>query len=80
MRMRDIPAVVRQKVGWPDVARRGQIQVNFIVVLDGLTNQLLGVIVRNEDPRLEDDKNRLLFQVAKGNSSGGQGFGSNQIV
>eukprot|EP00438_Fugacium_kawagutii_P007471 Skav230096 [mRNA] locus=scaffold283:2039:36053:- [translate_table: standard] len=41
-------------------------EVNFIVVLDGLTNQLLGVIVRNEDPRLEEDKNRLLFQVAKG--------------
>ena len=40
--------------------------MNFIVVLDGLTNQLLGVIVRSEDPRLEEDKNRLLFQVAKG--------------
>ena len=44
-------------------------EVNFIVVLDGLTNQLLGVIVRSEDPRLEDDKNRLLFQVAKGDFS-----------
>ena len=39
------------------------------MVLDGLTNQLLGVIVRSEDPRLEDDKNRLLFQVAKGHWS-----------
>lgn len=44
-------------------------EVNFIVVLDGLTNQLLGVIVRSEDQRLEEDKNRLLFQVAKGDWS-----------
>lgn len=42
------------------------LEVNFIVVLDGLTNQLLGVIVRCEDKRLEEDKNQLLFQVAKG--------------
>eukprot|EP00435_Cladocopium_sp_Y103_P031168 s634_g7.t2 len=49
----------------PEVSTKTTI-VNFIVVLDGLTNQLLGVIVRSEDPRLEDDKNRLLFQVAKG--------------
>ena len=53
--------------------------MNFIVVLDGLTNQLLGVIVRSEDPRLEEDKNRLLFQVAKGcmtasNPRGSDGF------
>ena len=39
------------------------------MVLDGLTNQLLGVIVRSEDQRLEEDKNRLLFQVAKGDWS-----------
>ena len=49
------------------------------MVLDGLTNQLLGVIVRSEDPRLEEDKNRLLFQVAKGcmtasNPRGSDGF------
>jgi len=49
----------------PEVSTKTTI-VNFIVVLDGLTNQLLGVIVRSEDSRLEEDKNRLLFQVAKG--------------
>eukprot|EP00913_Durusdinium_trenchii_P009754 g9162.t1 len=49
----------------PEVSTKTTI-VNFIVVLDGLTNQLLGVIVRCEDKRLEEDKNQLLFQVAKG--------------
>ncbi|CAE7224282.1 Dnah2, partial [Symbiodinium sp. CCMP2456] len=36
----------------PEVSTKTTI-VNFIVVLDGLTNQLLGVIVRSEDSRLE---------------------------
>eukprot|EP00439_Symbiodinium_sp_Y106_P074245 s170_g14.t1 len=49
----------------PEVSTKTTI-VNFIVVLDGLTNQLLGVIVRSEDSRLEDEKNKLVFQVAKG--------------
>merc|ERR1711881_306408 len=40
--------------------------VNFIVVLTGLTDQLLGVVVMKEGPRLEEQKNELVVQVAKG--------------
>jgi len=40
--------------------------VNFIVVLQGLTDQLLGVVVMKEEPRLEEQKNELVVQVSKG--------------
>jgi len=49
----------------PEVSTKTTI-VNFIVVEEGLTNQLLGVVVMKEEPRLEEQKNELVIQVAKG--------------
>eukprot|EP00933_Yihiella_yeosuensis_P070887 TRINITY_DN79051_c0_g1_i1.p1 TRINITY_DN79051_c0_g1~~TRINITY_DN79051_c0_g1_i1.p1 ORF type:complete len:1434 (-),score=383.71 TRINITY_DN79051_c0_g1_i1:142-4125(-) len=49
----------------PEVSTKTTI-VNFIVVEEGLTNQLLGVVVRKEEPRLEEEKNKCVVQVAKG--------------
>ena len=49
----------------PEVSTKTTI-VNFIVVLDGLTDQLLGVVVSKEEPRMEEQKNELVVQVAKG--------------
>mmetsp|Transcript_14483 Transcript_14483/g.50911 ORF Transcript_14483/g.50911 Transcript_14483/m.50911 type:complete len:4419 (-) Transcript_14483:356-13612(-) len=49
----------------PEVSTKTTI-VNFIVVQDGLTNQLLGVVVKAEEPHLEEQKNKLVVQVAKG--------------
>lgn len=49
----------------PEVSTKTTI-VNFIVVEEGLTNQLLGVVVKKEEPRLEDQKNELVVQVARG--------------
>ncbi|CAE8702622.1 unnamed protein product, partial [Polarella glacialis] len=49
----------------PEVSTKTTI-VNFIVVEEGLTNQLLGVVVKKEEPRLEEDKNKLVVQVSKG--------------
>eukprot|EP00928_Gymnodinium_smaydae_P048232 TRINITY_DN3222_c2_g2_i2.p1 TRINITY_DN3222_c2_g2~~TRINITY_DN3222_c2_g2_i2.p1 ORF type:complete len:3935 (+),score=1014.18 TRINITY_DN3222_c2_g2_i2:1731-11807(+) len=49
----------------PEVSTKTTI-VNFIVVEAGLTDQLLGVVVMKEEPRLEEQKNELVIQVAKG--------------
>mmetsp|Transcript_64893 Transcript_64893/g.119431 ORF Transcript_64893/g.119431 Transcript_64893/m.119431 type:complete len:4522 (+) Transcript_64893:77-13642(+) len=49
----------------PEVSTKTTI-VNFIVVEQGLTDQLLGVVVMKEEPRLEEQKNDLVVQVAKG--------------
>lgn len=49
----------------PEVSTKTTI-VNFIVVLQGLTDQLLGVVVMKEEPRLEEQKNDLVIQVSKG--------------
>merc|ERR1719506_462150 len=49
----------------PEVSTKTTI-VNFIVVLQGLTDQLLGVVVMKEEPRLEEQKNELVMQVSKG--------------
>merc|ERR1719191_889376 len=49
----------------PEISTKTTI-VNFIVVEEGLTNQLLGVVVMKEEPRLEEQKNELVVQVAKG--------------
>jgi dynein heavy chain len=49
----------------PEVSTKTTI-VNFIVVEEGLTNQLLGVVVMKEEPQLEKQKNELVVQVAKG--------------
>lgn len=49
----------------PEVSTKTTI-VNFIVVLQGLTDQLLGVVVMKEEPHLEKQKNELVVQVAKG--------------
>jgi dynein heavy chain len=49
----------------PEVSTKTTI-VNFIVVIGGLTDQLLGVVVSKEEPALETQKNELVVQVSKG--------------
>jgi len=49
----------------PEVSTKTTL-VNFIVVQEGLTDQLLGVVVMMEEPRLEDQKNDLVVTVANG--------------
>ena len=38
--------------------------VNFAVKQKGLEDQLLGIVVQSEEPKLEEDKNKLVLQVA----------------
>ncbi|OXB70414.1 UNVERIFIED_CONTAM: hypothetical protein H355_012305 [Colinus virginianus] len=40
--------------------------VNFTVKEDGLTAQLLGIVVMKEEPRLEEQKNELVVKLAEG--------------
>ena len=49
----------------PEVSTK-TVLVNFVVVEEGLTNQLLGVLVTKEEPRLEEQKNELVVKVATG--------------
>eukprot|EP00397_Hematodinium_sp_SG-2012_P000063 GEMP01000063.1.p1 GENE.GEMP01000063.1~~GEMP01000063.1.p1 ORF type:complete len:2825 (+),score=742.06 GEMP01000063.1:2672-11146(+) len=49
----------------PEVSTKTTI-VNFIVVEEGLTNQLLGVVVMKEEQRLEEQKTELVLKVANG--------------
>jgi dynein heavy chain len=49
----------------PEVSTKATL-VNFTVVVAGLTNQLLGVVVMKEEPRLEEQKNELVVKVATG--------------
>lgn len=41
--------------------------VNFAVVEQGLEAQLLGILVRKERPQLEEQKDKLVTTIAKGN-------------
>jgi len=41
--------------------------VNFQVKQSGLEDQLLGILVRQEDARLEDDKDSFVIQIAQNN-------------
>ncbi|CEL98551.1 unnamed protein product [Vitrella brassicaformis CCMP3155] len=49
----------------PEVSTKTTI-VNFIVVEAGLTDQLLGIVVMKEEPRLEEQKGELVVKVADG--------------
>lgn len=49
----------------PEVSTKTTI-VNFIVVEEGLTNQLLGTVVQKEEARLEEQRNELVVKVATG--------------
>ena len=42
--------------------------VNFIAVEEGLTNQLLGVVVQKEEVRFEKDTNELVVKVPQSKS------------
>ncbi|CBZ54592.1 GF18580, related [Neospora caninum Liverpool] len=49
----------------PEVASSVNL-VNFIVKEDGLTAQLLAIVVMKEEPRLEEQKNELVVKLADG--------------
>ncbi|KAF4698240.1 hypothetical protein FOZ63_002766, partial [Perkinsus olseni] len=49
----------------PEVSTKTTI-VNFVVVEEGLSSQLLGVVVKKEEPQLEQQKSDLVVQVSKG--------------
>ena len=48
----------------PEVSLKTNI-VNFLVVWAGLQQQLLGIVVRMEEPRLEEDKGALVLSVTR---------------
>lgn len=39
--------------------------VNFTITREALKEQMLSILAREEDPKLEDDKNALLFENAQ---------------
>ena len=47
----------------PEVSTKTTI-VNFVVKEDGLRAQLLGLVVRQEEPRLEEQKSELVMRMA----------------
>ncbi|CAD7941177.1 unnamed protein product [Amoebophrya sp. A25] len=49
----------------PEVSTKTTI-VNFIVVVEGLTDQMLGIVVGKEEARLEKDRTELVVKVAMG--------------
>jgi dynein heavy chain len=49
----------------PEVSAKCTI-VNFIVVLEGLTDQLLGVVVQLEEPILEEQNQELVIKISTG--------------
>eukprot|EP00392_Amoebophrya_sp_AT5.2_P008786 g8814.t1 len=49
----------------PEVSTKTTI-VNFIVVEEGLTDQMLGIVVLKEESRLERERNELVVKVAMG--------------
>jgi len=49
----------------PEVSTKTTI-VNFSVKQEGLEDQLLGIVVNNEEPRLEEQKSELVIRVAAG--------------
>ena len=48
----------------PEVSLKTNI-INFIVIEQGLQQQLLGIVVRMEEPKLEDDKGALVLSVTR---------------
>jgi len=52
----------------PEVSSKANI-INFAVKEQGLESQLLGIVVREEKPELEADKDRLVRGIAKGKKS-----------
>ncbi|CAF1579491.1 unnamed protein product, partial [Adineta steineri] len=52
----------------PEISSKANI-INFAVKLQGLESQLLGIVVREEKPELEADKDRLVRGIAKGKKS-----------
>jgi dynein heavy chain len=49
----------------PEVASKANI-INFAVKEQGLEAQLLGIVVRNERPELEEQKDALVLSIAAG--------------
>ena len=41
--------------------------LNFMITMDGLQDQLLGIVVARERPELEEEKNQLILQSAANN-------------
>ena len=39
--------------------------MNFMITPEGLEDQLLGIVVRQEKPELEEEKNALILQSAE---------------
>jgi len=39
--------------------------LNFMITMEGLEHQLLGIVVARERPELEEEKNQLILQVRK---------------
>ncbi|CAF0978027.1 unnamed protein product [Adineta ricciae] len=52
----------------PEISSKANI-INFAVKEQGLESQLLGIVVREEKPELEADKDRLVRGIAKGKKS-----------
>ncbi len=42
--------------------------LNFQITMDGLQDQLLGIVVAKERPDLEEEKNQLVIQSAENRS------------
>jgi dynein heavy chain len=51
----------------PEVAAKVQI-INFMITPNGLEEQLLAIVVRNEEKKLENDKTNLVLQNAENQS------------
>jgi dynein heavy chain len=49
----------------PEVSSKANI-INFAVKEQGLEAQLLGIVVRNERPELEEQKDQLVINIANG--------------
>jgi dynein heavy chain, axonemal len=49
----------------PEVSSKANI-INFAVKEQGLEAQLLGIVVRNEKPELEEQKDSLVLSIAAG--------------
>ena len=44
--------------------------INFMITLDGLEDQLLGIVVMRERPELEEEKTKLVLQVGRQDRQG----------
>ena len=43
--------------------------LNFMITMEGLQDQLLGIVVARERPELEEEKNQLILQSAQNKKS-----------